>query len=136
MIILTEKNDIAVNLKVQICQVTCIWWVTPTFLYFHLFSPAFCLNHPQPSPFCLMETILSWRTFSQEEKQKTSCRSIQIWHQISYLCSCAHVRWLWINFSTYSDSLVIWCSKFVDKHWKNSCRYCMKLLLGNVICAI
>ena len=36
--------------------------------------------------FCLMETILFRRTFSQEEKQNTGCRSIQIYHQINYVC--------------------------------------------------
>ena len=52
-------------------------------------SPTFYLNHPQPSAFCLMETILSQRTFSQEEKQNTGSRSIQICHQINYVCLCA-----------------------------------------------
>ena len=40
-----------------------------------------------------METFLFRRTFSQEEKQNTGCRSIQICHQINYVCvrACACV---------------------------------------------
>ena len=79
----------------QICQVDGIRRVTPTFFTFthiencHLFSPAFCLNHPQPSAFCLMETILSLlQPFSKKKRQKTSCGSIQIRHQIKCVCAC------------------------------------------------
>ena len=39
-----------------------------------------------------METILFRRTFSQEEKQNTGCRSIQIRHQINYVCVRVRVR--------------------------------------------
>ena len=76
----------------HICQVTRIWRVTPASLYFqpHLrLSPVFTrilLKSPAPAPaFCLMETVLSRRTFSQEGKQKNGCRSTQICHQINYL---------------------------------------------------
>ena len=38
--------------------------------------------------FCLMKTILFRRTFSQEEKLNTGCRSIQICHQTNNVCVC------------------------------------------------
>ena len=87
----------------HICTFTCIENCSPL-------SLAFCLlNHPQPSIFCLLETILSQWTFSEEEKQKTGCRSIKrksknltvdlskyICHQINYR---NHIR-------SYAD--IIW----------------------------
>ena len=39
-----------------------------------------------------MEKISFWRTFSQEENQNTGCRSIQICHQINYVCVRVRVR--------------------------------------------
>ena len=52
---------------------------------FHPLSPVFCLNHFQPSAFCLMETILSRRTFSQEKKTKNW---LWIYPDMSLNCVC------------------------------------------------
>ena len=85
----------------QISQVTRIWQVTLVSLYFqsHLrLSPVFTRilvkSLAPATAFCLMETILFRITFSQEEKQNTRCRSIQICHQINYVwvCVCARAR--------------------------------------------
>ena len=119
----------------QISQVIRIWRVTLVSLYFQLhlrLSPVFTrilVKSLSPATaFCLMKTILFQRTFYQEEKQNTGCRSIQICHQTNYVCVCmcvcvsvcvcVHAWWFWINFSTYSDSPVIWCNSKAQKNVK------------------
>ena len=135
---LTERQHqlSQVNIKqMRISQVIRIWRVTLVSLYFQLhlrLSPVFTrilVKSLSPATaFCLMKTILFRRTFSQEEKLNTGCGSIQICHQTNNvcvcmcvcvcLCVCVHAWWFWINFSTYSDSPIIWCNSKTQKNLK------------------
>ena len=99
----------------------------------HPLSSAFCLNHPQPLAFFLMQTILSRRTFSQEEKKRLAVDlSKQICHRINYV-------WVIKFKSVFRQIMIVQSFETISSQrqmLKNICRYHMNSLLRDTICTI